>query len=272
MPVQAGNWIKFESTTDAFLAARGLREDLPARALYNTNKRVGAGIRKAVSKSVRDKWNIRAADVKAADVTPDTQRHNDVATVMSLTYKGKRISLRKFKPRQRGVQRGPRLVSTTRRIGSGETRKGASYQGIYESLRSKRRMNNTGVYAKIYAHKPAELIRAEGKYGSYVESTGEGPKAFIARGRAGRNNKTGVSGPPSNAAAIVFARRGKKRLPIDKLTVAAVPQMMQRPSVLKLIDQSVNERYGRELKHQLEFQINREIARLRKFSSTRATR
>ena len=279
MATTAGNWIRFETTTDAFLQAKGLREDLPSKALYHTNKRVAAGLRKGISQSIRAKWNVKHSDIPDPKVD---NNHTDVSTFMSLTYKGERLSLRKFNPRQRGIstfERGrPALINTTRRVGLGQSRKGVSYQGFYESKRLRTPPRNAGVYARILRTGDATLtgkapIRAHGRFGSYLDSpVGEGPKAFMARGRAGRNHKTKTSGPPSNEATLVFARRGKKRLPIDKMTVAAVPQMMRRKSVLEAIDKNVQERYGRELKSQLEFQFNRELQRIMRAGNIRMTR
>lgn len=243
--VAKGAWIKVDTTADALALLAGVNPKQVTYALNAAHKTLARTINKTIKKEVRDKYAIKAGDFKRP-----TLSHEETVAALSLRYKGARLSLSRFNPVQRGVQVGRSLQQKHRRIGTaGASRKGAT--GIWE--RRQRSRGTSGVYAKIRKDKGMELVTAEGKFGATSKG---GAKGFIARGRRGKN------GPISNEITHVWAREGKKRLPIQKLTGPAQPQLIANKSVMGRASAVIREKYDKTLHHELEFRLSREFNKM----------
>jgi hypothetical protein len=233
----------YSLTIEGLKEARQLLGDLPVdKALRSTKNKLAAKAKTAVSKSIRQTYNISAKDLSVRMRVEKARLIRDPAL---LVIGGRRLSLILFGAEET-VLRGSDAILSKRSTG-----KNATGGLVSRKVRSGRRRR--GVTVRVRKDRGKKFVKGRHGYGG-----------FIAQGRSGklgggfaRRLFNAASGKVGRGNIQLFERKENGRLPIDKLTGPSPAQMAngKTGAVAKL----VNAEAGRIFNNEMNFFVNRLI-------------
>jgi len=225
------------SITNIDAARQTFGGDVVNKALQSTLNKLAAQGKTAVSKAIRETYNVKARDLHNAMTVYKTRPGSMESAIIA---SGPRLSLMYFDPEET-VIRGNDAIITKRARGKNGT------GGVFQ-VKVKKGRRVRGVTVKIRNDNGRVMLRGPQGYGGFIA---QGRRGKMGGGNARElfNRDEARKGGRGNYQ--VFMREGKERLPVERKTSLSVAGMLgQRKTVVQDL---INAESARIFQHELDF-------------------